>query len=138
MNHKEQTGCGCDHCVPADSRRDFIRKMALSGSLLSGIPQMNSMFAAEQNRDKEWERSKVLSNGKASRITLLHTADIHAQLYTHDEFFWENGRAVYKKRGGFATLKTMLHTLKKQNPVLVPNGPTMAASLSHNGPRLAP
>lgn len=116
MNHTEQPGCGCDRCMPADSRRDFIRKMAIGGSLLSGIPQMNTMFAAEQNRDRDWQRSQVISSGQATRITLLHTADIHAQLYTHDEFFWEKGKAVYKKRGGFATLKTMLHSLKKQNP----------------------
>jgi 2',3'-cyclic-nucleotide 2'-phosphodiesterase (5'-nucleotidase family) len=99
-----------------DSRRDFIRKMALGGALLSGVPQFGALHASDSNRDKEWERSAVLSSGKATRITLLHTADIHAQLYTHDEFFWEKGKAVYKKRGGFATLKTMLHTLKRQNP----------------------
>jgi 2',3'-cyclic-nucleotide 2'-phosphodiesterase (5'-nucleotidase family) len=33
----------------------------------------------------------------------------------HDEFFWEDGRAVYRKRGGFATLKTMINTLRSQN-----------------------
>jgi 2',3'-cyclic-nucleotide 2'-phosphodiesterase (5'-nucleotidase family) len=90
--------------------------MAFSGALLSGVPQFGALHAHDQNRDAEWNRSQTLSSGKATRITLLHTADIHAQLYTHDEFFWEKGRAVYKHRGGFATLKTMLQTLKRQNP----------------------
>ena len=67
------------------------------------------------DHEKEIAKSKVVQNGKAQHITLLHTADIHAQLYTHDEFFWENGKAVYKKRGGLAVLKTMLLDLKKQN-----------------------
>ena len=40
------------------------------------------------------------------RLTILHTADMHAQLDPHDEFFWENERAVFKKRGGFACLRT--------------------------------
>jgi len=90
--------------------------MAFSGALLSGVPQFGALHAHDQNRDVEWNRSQALSSGKATRITLLHTADIHAQLYTHDEFFWEQDRAVYKRRGGFATLKTMLQTLKRQNP----------------------
>lgn len=84
--------------------------------MLSGVPQFGALHAHGVNRDDEWTRSATLNDGKAKRITLLHTADIHAQLYTHDEFFWEKGKAVYKKRGGFATLKTMLHTLKRQNP----------------------
>lgn len=115
-NETHAPQCGCGNCMSSDSRRDFIRKMALGGALLSGVPQFGALHANDSNRDKEWERSAVLSSGKATRITLLHTADIHAQLYTHDEFFWEKGKAVYKKRGGFATLKTMLHTLKRQNP----------------------
>lgn len=116
MNDQHQPQCGCGNCMSTDSRRDFIRKMALGGAMLSGVPQFGALHAHGVNRDDEWTRSATLNDGKAKRITLLHTADIHAQLYTHDEFFWEKGKAVYKKRGGFATLKTMLHTLKRQNP----------------------
>ncbi|MBL0342279.1 MAG: bifunctional metallophosphatase/5'-nucleotidase [Bacteroidetes bacterium] len=47
---------------------------------------------------------------------MLITTDIHAQLNTHDEFFWENEKAVYRKRGGMAVLKTMIATLKAENP----------------------
>ena len=52
----------------------------------------------------------------SSHFTILYTTDIHAQLHTHDEFFWENGKAVYKKRGGLAVLKTMINHYRKQNP----------------------
>jgi len=116
MNKDHQPQCGCGNCSSSDTRRDFIRKVAFSGALLSGVPQFGALHAHDMNRDAEWNRSEALSSGKATRITLLHTADIHAQLYTHDEFFWEQGKAVYKRRGGFATLKTMLQTLKRQNP----------------------
>jgi 2',3'-cyclic-nucleotide 2'-phosphodiesterase (5'-nucleotidase family) len=58
----------------------------------------------------------VLRQDAVKRISILHTADIHAQLYTHDEFFWENNGPVYKKRGGMAVLKTMLNTLRNENP----------------------
>lgn len=84
--------------------------------MLTGVPQVAGAFHSAEPRDAEWVRSRSIRSGKATRITLLHTADIHSQLYVHDEFFWENGRAVYRKRGGFATLKTMINTLRSQNP----------------------
>lgn len=83
--------------------------------MLTGVPQVAGAFHSAEPRDAEWVRSRSIRSGKATRITLLHTADIHSQLYVHDEFFWENGRAVYRKRGGFATLKTMINTLRSQN-----------------------
>ena len=54
--------------------------------------------------------------GRATKLTILHTADIHAQLDTHDEFFFENGHPVYRRRGGFAVLKTMIDRLRAENP----------------------
>jgi sulfur-oxidizing protein SoxB len=55
-------------------------------------------------------------HGRVEHLTILHTTDIHAQLDPHDEFFYENGRAVFKRRGGFATLRRMIDTLRRQNP----------------------
>ncbi|OQP60852.1 bifunctional metallophosphatase/5'-nucleotidase [Niastella populi] len=63
------------------------------------------------------QRNKAVQNGKAPMLTLLHTADIHSQVMAHDEFFIENGKPVFKKRGGLASLKTMINTLRKQNAV---------------------
>jgi 2',3'-cyclic-nucleotide 2'-phosphodiesterase (5'-nucleotidase family) len=54
--------------------------------------------------------------GKIQHITLLHTSDIHGQVNVHDEFFWENEKPVFKKRGGFAHLKTMITEFRGQNP----------------------
>ena len=61
-------------------------------------------------------RRAAVNAGKAQRITILHTSDIHAQLEVHDELFWENGKPVFKRRGGFATLRTMINALRRQNP----------------------
>jgi 2',3'-cyclic-nucleotide 2'-phosphodiesterase (5'-nucleotidase family) len=58
----------------------------------------------------------VRATGRATKLTILHTADIHAQLNTHDEFFFENGHPVYRRRGGFAVLKTMIDRLRAENP----------------------
>ena len=60
--------------------------------------------------------SVAVQAGRVQHITILQTSDIHAQLDVHDEFFYENGRPVFKRRGGFATLRTMLTALRKQNP----------------------
>jgi len=56
------------------------------------------------------------SEATTSQFTILYTSDIHAQLFTHDEFFWENNQPVYRKRGGMAVLKTMIETFRKKNP----------------------
>ncbi len=110
-----QVPCSCGS-IHAQDRRHFLKDMSLGFAALSGIPQVAGAMGGMASREQEWSRSGVLQQGKAQRITLLHTADIHAQLYTHDEFFWEKGGPVYKPRGGMAVLKTMLQTLKKDNP----------------------
>ena len=57
-----------------------------------------------------------MQSGKAQHVTILHTSDIHAQLEIHDEFFYESGRPAFKRRGGFATLRTMIDALRRENP----------------------
>lgn len=106
-----------------NSRRDFLRKSSRLGLGLGiggGLVAQPLAASALQNeganyKARDMERSKTVMDGKASRITLLHTADIHGQLLSHDEFFMENGKPVFKKRGGFATLKTMINTLRNTN-----------------------
>ncbi len=79
-------------------------------------PSLANAVAGDAYNDRSIFSNRAVQNGKAKVITLLHTSDIHAQLHTHDEFFFENGNVVYKKRGGFAVLKTMLQELKSKNP----------------------
>ncbi len=92
-----------------NSRRDFLKKTTLAGigTSLAGVA-----LAVPGSVREQPDNAPALSN----RFTILITSDIHAQLNTHDEFFWENGKAVYKKRGGLAVLKTMINSLRKQNP----------------------
>lgn len=79
-------------------------------------PSLANAVAGDAYNERSILSNKAVQNNKAQVITLLHTSDIHAQLHTHDEFFYENGKVVYKKRGGFAVLKTMLQELKAKNP----------------------
>jgi 2',3'-cyclic-nucleotide 2'-phosphodiesterase (5'-nucleotidase family) len=111
MTKLKDTSCGC-----GQNRRGFLKTAGLASLAFTGLPQVASAITGDENHAKAIIKSQTVKNGKAKHISLLHTADIHAQLYTHDEFFWENDKAVFKKRGGFAVLKTMLNTLKSQNP----------------------
>ena len=130
--------CGCSSCqgesiskkekelnisVSENSRREFLKKASGMGLALgAGAGLISPLSASALNNvdaaglSKEMSQSNSVKTGKANKLTLLHTADIHSQLLTHDEFFMENGKPVYKKRGGFATLKTMINELRKQNP----------------------
>ncbi|RDK88937.1 bifunctional metallophosphatase/5'-nucleotidase [Marinirhabdus gelatinilytica] len=49
-------------------------------------------------------------------ITILQTADIHGQLDTHPELFWENENVLFKNRGGLANIKTLFKMERQKNP----------------------
>jgi 2',3'-cyclic-nucleotide 2'-phosphodiesterase (5'-nucleotidase family) len=91
--------------VSSPGRREFLARIGSTAIGLGVGPALSSLAA-----------SQPATPGKAQRITILQTADIHAQLDVHDEFFYEDGHAVFRRRGGFATLSTMIRTLRQQNP----------------------
>jgi S-sulfosulfanyl-L-cysteine sulfohydrolase len=95
------------------NRREFLKKSALAGIATAMVPVMG--LGGEKKTEKTSPAHRPEIPGSDS-VTFLITTDIHAQLNTHDEFFWENNKAVYRKRGGLAVLKTMIDTLRKQNP----------------------
>ena len=92
-----------------NSRRDFLKKTTLAGI---GTSLASVALAIPASVSEQQDKVPTPSN----HFTILYTSDIHAQLNTHDEFFWESGKAVYKKRGGLAVLKTMINSFRKQNP----------------------
>lgn len=104
--------------IKENNRRDFLKKTGLA-SLAVAFSPLGNVIGANNNSSEREEFLDVLSGEekkKKQTVSILITSDIHAQLFTHDEFFWENNQGVYKKRGGMAALKTMIDTLKKKNP----------------------
>src|SRR5258706_4843837 len=99
----------------ASARRDFIKYAGTMGLGLGLSPAL-AFFLQDQADAGELARSTAVKTGAAQHLTILHTSDIHAQLEVHDEFFVEGGRPVFKRRGGFATLCTMINALRRQNP----------------------
>ena len=129
--------CSCKSCqqltedekklhvnISENSRREFFRTagklglgLGIGGGLISPLAASALQSADAAYKAKTIDQSNVVQSGKAQIFTLLHTADIHSQLDIHDEFFIEQGEPVYKKRGGFATLKTMINELRNKNPL---------------------
>src|SRR6266566_2746121 len=97
------------------SRREFL---TLFRSMGMGFGLGPAVASCLQGRAEAADLSgnQAVKAGKAQHITILHTADIHAQLEIHDEFFYEGGRPAFRRRGGFATLRTMIDALRQQNP----------------------
>jgi 2',3'-cyclic-nucleotide 2'-phosphodiesterase (5'-nucleotidase family) len=93
------------------SRRDFLKSAAI---LSGGLSLLGTALPA--NAKEEPENNSEKGEKTLSHLTILYTSDIHAQLFTHDEFFWENNQPVYRGRGGMAVLKTMIETFRKKNP----------------------
>jgi 2',3'-cyclic-nucleotide 2'-phosphodiesterase (5'-nucleotidase family) len=106
-----KAGGDSDDQIP---RRQMLRAFGAIGAGLAMGPLI--ALGAPNDRRDDLARSRAVQDGKAGRFTILHTADIHAQLHTHDEFFFENQREVFRKRGGFGVLKTMIDTLRAENP----------------------
>jgi 2',3'-cyclic-nucleotide 2'-phosphodiesterase (5'-nucleotidase family) len=98
-----------------ENRRNFLKKSAIIG-LASLLNPMSEVIATNTREVDSEEDSYQQQKSNEKIVTILITTDIHSQLFTHDEFFWENNQAVYKKRGGMAVLKTMIEFYRKQNP----------------------
>lgn len=115
--HVKNCTCGCADAQQPSDRRSFIKQASALGLGLAFGTKVASGVTHDPHALNNIKKSDVVKSGKAQHFTLLHTSDIHAQLDVHDEFFLENGQPVYKKRGGMASLKTMIQTLKAENPL---------------------
>lgn len=95
----------------ARSRRSFLK----AGSLFGVATALSPLASIAKPVTKNADKTDIEKMGP-QKITILYTTDIHGQLLPHDEFFWENERPVYRKRGGLAHLKTMIEHYRAQNP----------------------
>ncbi len=96
-----------------NNRRDFIKKISTLGGagLLVSAPLSSIAETIEYN-----DKDIISSDGKPFTISILQTTDVHCQVHPHDELFWENEIAVFRKTGGYAHLATYLEKERKKNP----------------------
>ena len=99
-----------------NNRRNFIKNAAVLGmGVPAAIGPVSAAFASDANTEHT-NANAGASKQAPNQFSVFITTDLHAQIHTHDEFFWENEKAVYKKRGGLAVLKTMIDALRAQHP----------------------
>jgi sulfur-oxidizing protein SoxB len=95
------------------NRRDFIKTLGLGAGV--GLLSINPLSSvAETMHDEAFETSE--SDDKPFTISILQTTDVHCQVHPHDELFWENGKSVFRKTGGYAQLASYLKLARKKNP----------------------
>jgi 2',3'-cyclic-nucleotide 2'-phosphodiesterase (5'-nucleotidase family) len=96
----------------SNTRRDFIKKIgtATGASLLAATPIASIAKTINSN-----EMDEIIADDKPFTISILQTTDVHCQVHPHDELFWENDKAVFRKTGGYAHLATYLQKERKKN-----------------------
>ena len=96
-----------------NNRRDFIRKISTLGGagLMASTPIISFAETIEQHK-----KAVTSFDDKPFTISILQTTDVHCQVHPHDELFWENNKAVFRKTGGYAHLATYLKKERLKNP----------------------
>ena len=98
-------------------RRNFIKNAAVLGfGVPASLTTISKVHANTNNSMDQVTDSNEANMQAENEFSIFITTDLHAQIHTHDEFFWENEKAVYKKRGGLAVLKTMVDQLRASHP----------------------
>jgi len=101
-------------------RREFLKS---AGLLSMGAAVLSPLSMYAKSEDTPGFRSPDNLNTRANadtskpqKVTILQTTDVHCQIHPHDELFWENDKATFRKTGGYANLAAMLNSLRKANP----------------------
>jgi 2',3'-cyclic-nucleotide 2'-phosphodiesterase (5'-nucleotidase family) len=97
-----------------NKRRNFIKNIGALGISIPFVAPISG-FATETEL-QETENQNLVNNNLPQTISILQTTDVHCQIHPHDELFWEDNKAVFRKTGGYAYMATMLNDLKKKNP----------------------
>ncbi len=96
------------------NRRKFLRN-----TMLAGIGTGLTPLAAIGKEHTAAPKNLPMDDSDASlngTITLLQTTDVHCQIHPHDELFWENNQAVFRKTAGYAHIATLFDKARKNNP----------------------
>jgi 2',3'-cyclic-nucleotide 2'-phosphodiesterase (5'-nucleotidase family) len=88
------------------SRRKFITQIGALGAASTGLAINPALANTAPENKKNVPSSFTLS--------IFQTTDVHCQIHPHDELFWENDQAVFRKTGGYSHLKTFLDRERKK------------------------
>ncbi len=96
--------------VQESTRRNFLKFSTLASLGIAANP-----FGASAGTGELLGDPKPVKPKKGQQVvSLLQTTDVHCQLHPHDELFWENESAVFRKAGGYANLATYFDMARKK------------------------
>jgi len=98
------------------NRRNFLQNTFLAG-LSAGVAPLTGIgigMPATPTDNADSQADVLLP--QSGTISLLQTTDVHCQIHPHDELFWENGQAVFRKTAGYAHIATLFEKIRKSNP----------------------
>ncbi|MEJ7672856.1 MAG: twin-arginine translocation signal domain-containing protein [Chitinophagaceae bacterium] len=98
-----------------NTRRNFLKFSTLTGLGIAVNPL--SSLSAASDEVKTMNKFKIELKAGQQIVSLLQTTDVHCQLHPHDELFWEHGKTVFRKTGGYANLKTYFDIARKKIPI---------------------
>lgn len=98
----------------ADNRRSFLKKIGAAGTI-AGVSSLSPLLANAIPSEVNTSNSSYQQD-KVYTIDILQTTDVHCQVHPHDELFWEDGKAVFRKTGGYAQMATFFKRARKSNP----------------------
>jgi len=97
-----------------NNRRSFLKKIGAAGTVAgvsSLTPILVSALPSEMtNNNTTFEKDKTYT------LDILQTTDVHCQVHPHDELFWENDKAVFRRTGGYPQMATYFKKARKSNP----------------------
>ena len=94
-----------------NNRRNFLKQLSTMGVGAALVTATPLLAAAEELTGN----SAIAMDNKPFTISILQTTDVHCQVHPHDELFWENEKAVFRKTGGYAHLATYFKKERKKN-----------------------
>lgn len=92
-----------------------ISALGLGATIASPLTGLANHTLEDKDDMSEASKNGIPSE-KVTTVSILQTTDVHCQIHPHDELFWENEKAVFRKTGGYAYLSSKLNELKKKNP----------------------
>lgn len=97
------------------NRRKFLRNSVLAG-IGTGLSPLAAQPIPEDGQSLEDKDTLDNPPQKTGILSLLQTTDVHCQIHPHDELFWENNKAVFRKTAGYPQLATLFERIRKLNP----------------------
>lgn len=96
-----------------NNRRKFLKNIGILSVGAGIIHPVSTMASASIPNPNE--SGEAIQENEKFVLNILQTTDVHCQVHPHDELFWENDKAVFRKTGGYAHLSTFLMEERKKN-----------------------